>query len=387
MNFPKFMIRQTGGWAVGAISTRSCPASRALTSASDMATTPSASPSAPIRRTSFHRICSLMRMFFLSIFHLRRQFTAPNGRRLRGGRDERVQGHRAGVSAVAQAHGGRSRRGLLLADDEHAGRLRELGPADTRAELLVAVVTLDAQPRRAQPVRRGVGGVGEAVRDRKHDGLDRSDPEREVAGRVLDQDPDEALERAEDRPVHDDRPVLAPVLADIAQVEALGVLEVALDRAELPRTAERVLDAEVDLRPIERAVAGRHDVRTLRLLERGRQRLFAPIPLLVGPDPLLGTQPERDLHVGEPERSVDGVGEFEESLDLLLDPLERSEDVRVVLAEGPHAREAGRDARELVTVQAAEVREANGKLAVRPQPRLEEQEVARTVHRLDAELP
>src|SRR5262245_10626728 len=137
MNFPKFMIRQTGGCAVGAISTRSCPASRAFTSASAIATTPRASLSAPIRRTSFHRICSLMRMFFLSIFHLRRQFAAPSGRRLRGGRDERVQGHRAGVSAVAKAHGDGSRRGLLLSDDEHARDLHELRPPDARAELLV----------------------------------------------------------------------------------------------------------------------------------------------------------------------------------------------------------------------------------------------------------
>src|SRR5262245_13431560 len=143
MNFPKFMIRQTGGWAVGAISTRSWPASRAFTSASAIATTPRASPSAPIRRTSFHRICSLMRMFFLSIFHLRRQFAAAVGRRLRGGRDERVQGHGAGVSPVAQAHGDGSRRRLLLADHEHAGHLRELRAANAGTELLVAVVAFD----------------------------------------------------------------------------------------------------------------------------------------------------------------------------------------------------------------------------------------------------
>src|SRR5215831_18613019 len=151
MNFPKFMIRQTGGAAVGAISTRSSPASRAFWSASAIATTPSASPSAPIRRTSFHRIWSLTRMFFLSIFHLHRQLEAPVGRRPRGGRNELFHQHRPGVAAVPQAHGDGARRGLLLAHDEHAGRLRELGLSDAGAELLVAIVAFDPQPGGLQP--------------------------------------------------------------------------------------------------------------------------------------------------------------------------------------------------------------------------------------------
>src|SRR5215471_8306650 len=145
MNFPKFMIRQTGGWAVGAISTRSCPASRALTRASAMATTPSASPSAPIRRTSFHRIWSLMRMLFLSIFHLRRQLLLPS--RNRGGRrrEERLDRHRPRVAAVTQAHRDRAGRRLLFAHDEHARGLHQLGTPDARAELLVSVVALHAE--------------------------------------------------------------------------------------------------------------------------------------------------------------------------------------------------------------------------------------------------
>src|SRR5215831_4969504 len=120
MNFPKFMIRQTGGAAVGAISTRSSPASRAFWSASAITTTPSASPSAPIRRTSFHRIWSLTRMFFLSIFHLRRQFLFPSRNRGGGRRDERLDRHRPSVSPVAEADGDRAGRRLLLAHDEHA---------------------------------------------------------------------------------------------------------------------------------------------------------------------------------------------------------------------------------------------------------------------------
>src|SRR5689334_11682313 len=269
MNLPKFMIRQTGGVAVGAISTRSSAASRAFWSASAIWTTPSGSPSAPIRRTSFHRICSLTRMFFLSIFHLRNHFLAALRDGHSRGSGELEERHRPGVAAVAHADRDRARGGLLLAHDQHGGHLLQLGAADPSPELLVLVVRLDPQPLGAERGGDGARRVGEAVRDGQHDGLNGRDPEREVAPRVLDQDADEALERAQDRAMHDDRPVLAPVLADVLQVEALGVLEVALDRPELPGTADRVLDAEVDLRAVERAVSGRHDVRPLRLLERG----------------------------------------------------------------------------------------------------------------------
>src|SRR5215470_15935354 len=236
MNFPKFMIRQTGGVAVGAISTKSRPASRAFWRASAITTMPSASPSAPISRTSFQRICSLTRMFFLSIFHLRNRFGLPARDRRRGGREKIGHGHRTGVASVAQAHGDRSGGGLLLADHQHRRDFLELAAADPRAELLVLVVDLGAQPSGAKARCDLLRRLGEAVRDREHDRLHGRDPERKVAARVLDQDPDETLERTQDRAVHDDRPVLAAVLADVLQIEALRVLEVALDRAELPGT-------------------------------------------------------------------------------------------------------------------------------------------------------
>src|SRR4029453_2033619 len=146
MNFPKFMMRQTGGVAVGAISTRSSPASRAFWSASAITTMPSASPSAPISRTSFQRICSLTRILFLSIFHLQNRFGLPARDRPRGGREKIGQGHRAGVASVTQAHRDRSGRGFLLTDDQHRRHLLQLGPADAGAELLVAVVALHVKP-------------------------------------------------------------------------------------------------------------------------------------------------------------------------------------------------------------------------------------------------
>src|ERR1700720_359589 len=140
MNLPKFMIRQTGGLAVGAISTKSRLACFAFSSASAIGTTPRASPDSPIKRTSFHRICSLTRMLFLSILPLRNHFLhspldCPAGNRLK--LDNR---HRPGVAAVPESDGCGPRARLFFADDQHRGNFLELGFPNPRPELLVAVV-------------------------------------------------------------------------------------------------------------------------------------------------------------------------------------------------------------------------------------------------------
>ncbi len=64
LNLPKSMIRQTGGFSLGATSTRSSPASRARFSASSVGMMPNWPPSAEITRIGVIRICSLMRCCF-----------------------------------------------------------------------------------------------------------------------------------------------------------------------------------------------------------------------------------------------------------------------------------------------------------------------------------
>ena len=59
----------------------------------------------------------------------------------------------------------------------------------------------------------------------------------------------------------------------------------------------------------------------------------------------------------------------------------------VILAEGPHAREAGRHAGFLVAVQAAEIGQPQRQVAVRALLRSIDESGGRAVHRLDRELP
>ena len=78
---------------------------------------------------------------------------------------------------------------------------------------------------------------------------------RQLALEVLEQDPDEPLVGAHQRPVDHHRAVLGVVGAGVGEVEALREVVVELNGAELPRAAERVGHVHVDLRAVEGAVA------------------------------------------------------------------------------------------------------------------------------------
>ena len=85
---------------------------------------------------------------------------------------------------------------------------------------------------------------------------------------MLDQDADEALERAEDRAVEHHRAMLLAILADVGGVEPLGQHVVELDRADLPGAADRVGQVEFELGRIEGAFAGQLLPADIRRLSR-----------------------------------------------------------------------------------------------------------------------
>ena len=68
---------------------------------------------------------------------------------------------------------------------------------------------------------------------------------------MLDQDPDEALERAEDRAMEHQRIVLAAVGSDVGCLETLGHLWIELQSPALPGTPNRVLEVKLELWTVE----------------------------------------------------------------------------------------------------------------------------------------
>ena len=202
---------------------------------------------------------------------------------------------------------------------------------------------------------------------------------------MLDQDPGEALHRAEQRAVDHHRPVLGVVLALVGELEALGHLEVELAGAALPRAPERVGDVEVDLRAVEGALPRADLVLAALALERLAQPRLGALPLLVAADRLLRAGRELDPDVVEPEAGVELVDRLADRVDLVGDLVERAVDVRVVLGEGAHPEQPVQDALALVAGDVAELGQPQRQLAVGVALGAEDQAGARAVHRLERE--
>ena len=180
---------------------------------------------------------------------------------------------------------------------------------------------------------------------------------------MLEQDPDEALVGAHQRPVDHHRPVLGVVRAGVGQTESLREVVVELNGSQLPRASERVGHVHVDLRPVEGTVALVEVVLELLARESLQQRLLAVIPQLVRADPLIGSGRELEPNV-DPEHLVGRERELQARGHLLLDLLLRAEDVSVVLGEVTHSQQSVEGAARLAAVQQSRLRVADGKIAI-----------------------
>ena len=88
---------------------------------------------------------------------------------------------------------------FLIAEDEHIRNFLALRVADLRVHAVRTSVDMHPQPGIAQLGGDFISGLDMAIGDRDDFGLDRGEPGGERAGVVLDQDAEEAFERAEER--------------------------------------------------------------------------------------------------------------------------------------------------------------------------------------------
>src|SRR5688500_18891918 len=123
---------------------------------------------------------------------------------------------------------------------------------------------------------------------------------------MLDEDADEALERADDGAVEHDGRATRVVLGDVLGAQAPRHTEVDLHGAALPHAADAVFQRVFDLRAVKGALALGYRKIDLGAAQRFLERLFRAVPALVGADALRG--PRRHL--------VDDVGEAEVAIDL-----------------------------------------------------------------------
>ena len=198
--------------------------------------------------------------------------------------------------------------------------------------------------------------------------LARRQPQRELAGVMLDEDADEPLERAEDGAVEHHRAVLLAVLADIGGVEPVGQHAVGLDGADLPGAADRVGQMEFELGRIEGALARQFlPAILLGRPARGDDRVaklgLGLVPHRVGAEALVGAKRQLDRVIVEAEVLVDAVEQVAEALHLADDLVLAAEDVGVVLGELADPHDAVERAVRLVAVAAAELGQSDRQLA------------------------
>src|SRR5262245_10658597 len=172
-------------------------------------TSPTMAPFSSTSRTRGTRIRSLMRCSGLrsgrtGILPLRTNIPPQTV-------DELVQADGAGVPLLPFTDGNGAGLRFARATDEHERNFAHFKVANLSRDALAAQVDFDAEALGEQPLVDfpRVGGLVLGHRDDR--GLDRREPQRELAAVVLDQHAHEALEAAEDRAMDHDGGVALPV--------------------------------------------------------------------------------------------------------------------------------------------------------------------------------
>jgi hypothetical protein len=183
------------------------------------------------------------------------------------------------------------------------------------------------------------------IRNIQDRNLHRRQPQRQRAGIVLDQDADEALHRADDRAVQHHRHLAGVVFRNIFGAQAARHREVDLHGADLPRTAEAVLQVVLDLRAVEGALARQLGPLHAAAAQGRTQRFLGLVPDFVGADAVFRTQRDLDVDVRKPKSSYTFIAWAWKATTSAGDLLFGAEHVAVVLGKAAHAHQAVQRAR------------------------------------------
>mmetsp|Transcript_30352 Transcript_30352/g.51992 ORF Transcript_30352/g.51992 Transcript_30352/m.51992 type:complete len:288 (-) Transcript_30352:750-1613(-) len=189
--------------------------------------------------------------------------------------------------------------------------------------------------------------------------------------------------------MHHDRTQLRPSRArprSILQLEPLREIEIALDGGALPAAADRILDLDVDLRPVEGSSALVHRILPLLSLERSDQSLGGLLPYVIAAHALGGSRAQHDFKLREAELAQHLLDQSQHANDLIFKLRGQTENVRIVLRKPAHSKQPMERARPLVAVHGAQLCPAQRQVAVGLGRVLKEQAVEGTVHRLQLVL-
>jgi hypothetical protein len=216
--------------------------------------------------------------------------------------------------------------------------------------------------------------------------LHRRQPGRQGTGGVLEQHAEEPVERPEQGPVDHLRLVALVVGAHVLDAEPARLLEVDLQRRELPTAPDGVAHVHVDLGRVERPLTLGHHVGNAGRLDRQAQRHLGLVPVGDLTDELVGPRRELGLELVETEVPQQLEHERQQAAQLARELLRGAEDVRIVLGEAPRPEQAVHHPRLLVPVDRPELEQPQRQLAVGALPRGVDEQVHGAVHRLGVVL-
>ena len=271
-------------------------------------------------------------------------------------------------------------------EGEYIGDFGQFRKANLGAELLARVVERDAYVLVLKFLEQPLGVLVLRFRDSEKANLFRREPYGERTGEMLDETADEAFHAAERRAMHHDRAVFLAVGAGVGEIEADGKVVVDLDGAELPFTAEDVLDHEVDLGAVEGGFAGFLGKRNAEAGSGVAAGFlgFVPVGGVAGVLGAVGiAQAHADAVVLHVEQAEDGFDKVEAAEDFGGELFLRAEEVGVVLREGADTGHAAKLAGLFPAIDGAELGEADRKIAVRVLLAGEDLDVVRAIHRLE----
>ena len=185
--------------------------------------------------------------------------------------------------------------------------------------------------------------------------------------------------------MHHHRGLLFGVGANVEGAKPRRKVEVDLGRAALPLAPDGVAQRVFELGAIEGALPRLHrgfQSAPRQFVEHLLQSGLSLVPSFVRAHALFRPRRELHHHVAEAEVAIDRQDHVVDLKRLLHDLVFRAENMRVVLGEGAHAHHAVQRARGLVAMHDAEFGNAHGQIAIGLQPVLEDQHMARAVHRL-----
>ena len=182
---------------------------------------------------------------------------------------------------------------------------------------------------------------------------------------MLDQHAKEALQAAQQGAVDHVRPVLLPVLADVGEVKAVGVVEVELDGGELPLRPMASLDLQVDLWAIESAAAFIHFVVQTRNASSDSRRAASAATQRSGfAHRIFRAGAQVGFDFLEAKRAQDMQAEIRAQNRSQPASGRAAEVVGIILGEAAHAQQPVQHAAAFIAVDRAHFGIADGQLAV-----------------------